>query len=640
MALLIAVLLVALAPATAIKAARSATAAEALSRGPNPNMTPLFNVQVTFDRTTLDRFKGISVVMDKETQQLDVVPGIETENGIAWARLADRMDATGWMELHVDTSEKDSFSNDVKMYSAGLVEGILTAERMSQFYTNFYPLLQPDEDSARAIGNIRNAFSLEVQYMERESNLRAGTMNGEPADPYWKHVRYTFLQLWGLKDGYNIVAKEKGVRTLDMIDMLFINSHAELPELMQAYAPAQVETRTAFQTQVPAGDKSKKALLQLSSSTKSTPHLVEQTREEKLAEADRDWKLRLAKKGHCSALVRVTDSFKDLLVGHTTWSDYSKMTRIYKYYKFILPGSQQSSKLIGFSSYPGCVSSTDDFYMLDNGLVVMDTSLEVLNNQLYDRVMEFPKNPKLPKFMNVMAVNRQAKTGAQWTALYAENNPGTGNSQFVIVDYNRFTPGEPIRENTVRILEMVPGLVHQADVSTELTSRGYWGGFNRPFFEDIRKMSGHTAAEASFGALYSFESAPRAIIMKKAGSSVATLADMRAAMVRNSAADGAGPSHAISARLDLDAGVGKLPNGGIDAKVVNNCLRKAMKCQAISGPTHAEMPVFRWKSEAGADLFPGWPHMGLPDVFNFDYVEMSPTEDQVATTKLDETQIC
>ena len=25
-------------------------------------------------------------------------------------------------------------------------------------------------------------------------------LQGEPADPYWKHVRYLFLQMWGLKD--------------------------------------------------------------------------------------------------------------------------------------------------------------------------------------------------------------------------------------------------------------------------------------------------------------------------------------------------------------------------------------------------------------------------------------------------------
>ena len=32
-----------------------------------------------------------------------------------------------------------------KMGHARIVEGYLTAERMSQFYSNFYPLLQPNE---------------------------------------------------------------------------------------------------------------------------------------------------------------------------------------------------------------------------------------------------------------------------------------------------------------------------------------------------------------------------------------------------------------------------------------------------------------------------------------------------------------
>eukprot|EP00930_Biecheleria_cincta_P010373 TRINITY_DN11246_c0_g1_i1.p2 TRINITY_DN11246_c0_g1~~TRINITY_DN11246_c0_g1_i1.p2 ORF type:complete len:110 (+),score=35.82 TRINITY_DN11246_c0_g1_i1:173-502(+) len=49
------------------------------------------------------------------------------------------------------------------------------------------------------------------------------------------------------EDGYNVVAQEKGVRTLDMVDMFFINSHAELPEMLQAYSPQAVKDRKAFQ---------------------------------------------------------------------------------------------------------------------------------------------------------------------------------------------------------------------------------------------------------------------------------------------------------------------------------------------------------------------------------------------------------
>ena len=119
--------------------------------------------------------------------------------------------------------------------------------------------------------------------------------------------------------------------------------------------------------------------------------------------------------------MRLTPANSDLFIGHTTWGDYSKMSRVYKYYRFDLPLSISVARADGFSvSYPGCVSSTDDFYMMDNGLAVMDTTLEVLNPKLYSRVMDDPGRPRLPKFLHVMAVNRVAKTGMQWTSMMAE----------------------------------------------------------------------------------------------------------------------------------------------------------------------------------------------------------------------------
>ena len=42
-----------------------------------------------------------------------------------------------------------------------------------------------------------------------------------------------------------------------------------------------------------------------------------------------------------------------------------------------------------------------------------------------------------------------AGTGNHWTSLFSERNSGTGNAQWIIVDYNGFTPGEPLKDNTV-----------------------------------------------------------------------------------------------------------------------------------------------------------------------------------------------
>ena len=56
------------------------------------------------------------------------------------------------------------------------------------------------------------------------------------------------------------------------------------------------------------------------------------------ADVDTFWENKLAKDGRCSALVKVTEENSDILCGHTTWDDYSKMIRLFKYYEFDLPG--------------------------------------------------------------------------------------------------------------------------------------------------------------------------------------------------------------------------------------------------------------------------------------------------------------
>merc|ERR1719240_2180913 len=219
----------------------------------------------------------------------------------------------------------------------------------------------------------------------------------------------------------------------------------------------------------------------------------------------------------------------------------------------------------GLDGKSGTLWSSDNFYLLSSGLVVVDTQLEILNPKVYDRIPDFPSNPKIPNFMHVMTCNRMAGTGNHWTSLFAERNSGTGNAQWMVVDYNVFLPNEPLKDNTVWLVEQVPGVTEQQDISGVLRNKGYFASYNRPYFTQIRDETGHTAAEARHGTLYSY------------------------------------------------------------AKVVNRCLLRQMQAQAISGPTHASQKVFEWVSADGKDLWPGWPHLGLPDKWDFDWVQMTPT---------------
>ena len=57
-------------------------------------------------------------------------------------------------------------------------------------------------------------------------------------------------------------------------------------------------------------------------------------------------------------------------MSHSTWDSYWAMQRVFKYLSI---GEQ---KKITYSSYPGCISSTDDFFIINGNLVVTETSLD------------------------------------------------------------------------------------------------------------------------------------------------------------------------------------------------------------------------------------------------------------------------
>jgi len=474
-----------------------------------------------------------------------------------------------------------------------------------------------------------------------------------------------------------------------MVDMWTINANAVLPELLQEFTPAQMAERRKYQSTVvellqafnhertaTARERLKAELERTAPRTKrkkinlrngqssalqsgssearhtklhtklhslsshmsklNISHDVQaghnashnQTAYELMMEGDRLWESKLQKSGRCSALIRVTGENKDLLVGHTTWDDYSKMTRIWKYYKWKIHGVWTSVSHLGMSSYPGCVSSTDNFFMLDNGLVIMDTSLEILNTRLYDRVAEFPANPHIPTWAHVMMVNRMAQNSVQWQMLFGERNNGQENAQWMIVDYNKFVPGKPLLDGAFFLIEMVPGTIARSELAGHIRSTGYFASYNRPFFPETRAITGHAAAEAHYGALYSYGGNPRATIFAGHAPNVNNLFDMRLIMRRNVYPNEGvlpnEPGHAISARNDLDPN-NLIPNGGIDAKITSRCLFAALQCQAVSGPTHDSQPAFTW-CNGDSDTHPGWPHMGLPCNWGFDWVQMTPSQ--------------
>mmetsp|Transcript_36647 Transcript_36647/g.80039 ORF Transcript_36647/g.80039 Transcript_36647/m.80039 type:complete len:682 (+) Transcript_36647:164-2209(+) len=621
-------------------------------------VAPMFIISsgLGFNLTGFDPKKGMSVVYNAEKRTLEMVGGIGMSNAFAWGSFVDNIEKTGWAELYVSTTESTTVSEDLKMYAAGFVEGIMTAYRTSQFYSNVIQTLMKDSVNSNGLANTRIMFGDEIAFLEKNANIHPGVLSVPPPDPYWAHARYVMTQIWGFKDAYNEIAMATqggpaSAAMLDMVDMWTINSHAELSELLLAYSPERLQARQKFQaaqqgeTLLQANPRPAAKRLRRMPASSGLEAKLNEMNASVFMHLDandtvgvvRDWANRLKKRGHCSALVKVVNKDEDIFVGHTTWDDYAKMTRIFKYYNFQLPTAYTYATHIGMSSYPGCISSTDDYYIMNSGLVVTDTTLEILNPLLYNRVPDFPVNVKVPNFVHIMAVNRMARTAAQWTSVFSERTSGTGNAQWMVVDYNNFKPGMDVPDNSFHVLETVPGVVQKADMSGQLRLNGFWASYNRPFFDRVRQESGHSAAEATFGLLYSYGANPRANIFSRLQGTIRTLLDMRLTMRRNKypnePIEPNSPAHAIAGRFDLD-GQSPVPNGAIDSKIVSRCLLQHLSSQTISGPpTDAplnaeaeEVPrVFTWQNKEGKEMFPGWPHLGLPNRWDFPWVMQTPT---------------
>jgi hypothetical protein len=582
---------------------------------------------------------------------------------VAWANYRNTVAQNGWGYLSVNATEAAGVADDLKMYAVGFLEGFTTTRQIRDFQHNANGLMAKDEQNHNALGNIRGLFSQEIDTIRTKGGMLGnGTVlldANQPKDPWWRHAKYMFLQAWGILDAYNLHAEKVEGVPMSMVDLLILNSDGETPELEMAYDAQEVMLRESIRdgddsdTSVDAdsdanASKKAKAFLQKTSRSKRSRSmqpdgaeyvLAPEDRKQLLSRAkarrmqmlrqmdDKAWRKFKQRYGRCSALVRLAKNNSDLFVGHTTFSDYSEMNRIFKYYDLPLQG--KGSRHMGFSSYPGVVGSTDDYYVMDTGLVVTETTVSMMSDEAFDK-LDDNTSAKVPDYMRIMLSNRLATTAKEWVDYMTESATGTYNSQWMIVDYKLFEAGKALKNGTFYVLEQGPGASHSEDMTARLQHTGFWGSENRAFFADVRNISGETDAEEMNGNTYSAEENPRAHIFEKTAPEVSSLADMRHEMQRNRwphEVDGGPdntPDHAIAARGDLDAGFPR-PNGAVDSKVTSACLAKLLVADAINGPSHDTQKPFRWVDEKGKSLFPDYPRAGLPDVWNFDWVRMTPT---------------
>jgi hypothetical protein len=229
----------------------------------------------------------------------------------------------------------------------------------------------------------------------------------------------------------------------------------------------------------------------------------------------------------------------------------------------------------------------------------------------------------------VRSANQLANSGPEWFEIVSRYNSGTYNNQYMLLDTKLFTPGQALQDNTLFVVEQVPGLVSGQDATREL-ERGYFSSFNVPYIHEIYDAAGYLSVDTKNNALpyTEYQMAPRSSIFRRDQSMGETLEGMQKVMRENDfqtdPLSHGSPWDAICARGDLDTSTDNpYGGGGYDTKVTSvsmvtdTAAAGGMRCSIVNGPTSQGQAPFQWSTSGLDDR-----HMGQPDLWEFEFEEV------------------
>jgi hypothetical protein len=96
----------------------------------------------------------------------------------------------------------------------------------------------------------------------------------------------------------------------------------------------------------------------------------------------------------------------------------------------------------------------------------------------------------------------------------------------MIVDYNKFSPSQPLRDNLLIVLEQIPGNIIWQDKTDVLRTQSYWSSYNLPYYPFIYNTSGVYDNYLKYGDFFSYSNSSRASIFRRDHSKVTDIDSM------------------------------------------------------------------------------------------------------------------
>ena len=555
----------------------------------------------------------------------DMVPVVE-------ATFVDSISTIGQGRLVIKTVENNAATDGDFFYATGFAEGYLTAKRVVQQVFNV--IWSKPKQNAHVYDFLVSQYTF----------MRENAMKQWKTDPFWFQVSLTLARLDGLTDGIKKRQREvadsisrKGSKAamkdiddtiwpfylLTYMDLYGLNSVSEMDEIIAAFAR---DDPRFFPDRYTDDDQNEIPSAQLTSDLRLNP-------------------FELAENSKCSALVKLVHADDrdaiDLIASHNTWTDYGEMLRIFKSFNFEhVTHKSFANRRISMSSYPGYLSSTDDWVVLpDSNLLVTETTNECISKS---RLRKYVVPDSVTTNVRSIVASLMSSSGSEWFDWFSRENSGTYNNQWILVDFGRFDQWKRsgdihMPSDVLWIGEQAPGLIISKDMTEHLFETSYWASYNRPYFAEIANVSGYTAASKLKGEWFHHQKCPRARMFTALHSAVQDIETMKSIMTLNRWDTMNAtylhthncPKNQIAGRYDVDAHLDEnsedykkcgpvMAYGALDCKITDTAMMMRDEVLMMSGPAwNNTVPAFNWTELPG---FAQAAHWGHPELWNFGFV--------------------
>jgi len=513
---------------------------------------------------------------------------INKDSSLAYLKYTPSYEKVGWDFLVLSSSDKPEsiYSDARKHYGMGYLEGYVTYKRVYDHYrnNNNYKF---HKNKGIMPEYLEKFFISNLQYMQKMCNLYS------ESDPYFHEVNNYLNQMKGILDGYNARVNEEKIKNINL-------------DLEQISLPH-------FMAIISVGDIDELEYLEKTERPNYYNMTIEQI------------KNYVNERLHCSALIKIANDFSNIFFGHSTWSGYNRLIKMFKEYRYY-PGGDKfpvKANTILVSGYPGAINSNDDFYLTSANLYVMETTNNVFNNSLFDNLT--PES--LTCWIRTMIALRLANNGKEWCDIFQKYNSGTYNNQFMVLDMKLIDiDKKDISSGALYIIEQLPGYCGVEDVTLFL-KKGYWPSYNTPFIKEIREIAGYNKILKERPELYDsydYSGCARANIFRRDQSNVNDINSffklLRYNDFQNDPLSKGDPGNVIAYRGDLDKSNSCF--GATDLKFSSLNDIKNKKVFLINGPTKEQQEIFDWTITKCIESNPiRFKTYGQVNRYDFDVVE-------------------